>query len=168
MVWGEGNPRASIMLILDNPGAREDRDGRAFVCGTRATLQEGLRAAGVPLDEVYVTYILKRRPVRAYDKPMTRQSCLRHLHEQLAEKQPKLLFGFGNVVSETLLTEGPVHEVKQLRGKWHEYEHIPIRFTYHPLAVRRRPNLWHAFHEDLLALAERWESMNRHIQETAR
>jgi DNA polymerase len=30
MVWGEGNPQAPIMIILDNPGARE---GNSFVCG---------------------------------------------------------------------------------------------------------------------------------------
>lgn len=35
MVWGEGNPDAPIMVILDNPGAREDREGTPFVCGTR-------------------------------------------------------------------------------------------------------------------------------------
>lgn len=30
MVWGEGNPAAPIMIILDNPGAREDREGKLF------------------------------------------------------------------------------------------------------------------------------------------
>lgn len=25
--WGEGNPSATLMMILDNPGAREDRQG---------------------------------------------------------------------------------------------------------------------------------------------
>jgi uracil-DNA glycosylase len=35
MVWGEGNPEAPIMILLDNPGAREDRENKDFVCGTR-------------------------------------------------------------------------------------------------------------------------------------
>lgn len=40
MILGEGNPFAPIMVILDNPGAREDRNGNPFVCGTRQTLQK--------------------------------------------------------------------------------------------------------------------------------
>lgn len=42
IVWGEGNPKASIAIILDNPGAREDKEGSAYVCGTRQTLQKEL------------------------------------------------------------------------------------------------------------------------------
>lgn len=29
VIWGEGNPKAPLMMILDNPGAREDREGAA-------------------------------------------------------------------------------------------------------------------------------------------
>ncbi len=39
VIWGEGNPGAPIFVILDNPGAREDREGRGFTCRTRQTLQ---------------------------------------------------------------------------------------------------------------------------------
>lgn len=53
VIWGEGNPRASLMMMLDNPGAREDREGNSFVCGTRETLQLGLREAGIAVDDVY-------------------------------------------------------------------------------------------------------------------
>lgn len=156
MVWGEGNPHAPIMMIMDNPGAREDREGQPFVCGTRQTLQQGMMAAGLPLDEVYITYVLKRRPLRAYDKPAARAACLHHLHRQIAEMPPRLLFGFGNVVSETLLSGDDDRSVKALRGKWLEYRDIPIAFAYHPLAVRRRPNLMPAFVEDLQLLVRRW------------
>lgn len=34
VIWGEGNPKASLVMILDNPGAREDREGNEFLCGT--------------------------------------------------------------------------------------------------------------------------------------
>src|SRR5690606_13686148 len=79
LIWGEGNPRASLMMILDNPGAREDRQGNSFLCGTRETLQLGMREAGIEVNEVYVTYLLQRRPMRAYNKPDTRAACLPHL-----------------------------------------------------------------------------------------
>lgn len=59
VVWGEGNPQGSLMMILDNPGAREDREGNEFLCGTRETLQLGMREAGIDIHSVYVTYLLK-------------------------------------------------------------------------------------------------------------
>lgn len=157
IIWGEGNPQASLMMILDNPGAREDREGNPFLCGTRETLQLGMREAGMDIHSVYVTYLLKRRPVRAYDKPATRAACLSHLQSQLVQKQPLVLFGFGNVVAEGLFPQKENATVKELRGSWHEFEGIPIGFTYHPLAVRRRPNLLKFFVEDLKALREKWE-----------
>jgi DNA polymerase len=157
VIWGEGNPKASLMMILDNPGAREDREDNSFLCGTRETLQLGMMEAGIDIHSVYVTYLLKRRPIRAYNKPATRAACLHHLQLQLLQKQPSVLFGFGNVVSEALLPQKEDATVKALRGNWHEFERIPIGFTYHPLAVRRRPNLLRFFVEDLKALKEKWE-----------
>lgn len=158
VVWGEGNPGTSrIMMILDNPGARENREGQSFVCGTRETLQLGMREAGIDIDSVYVTYLLKCRPVRAYNKPIARAACLPHLQLQILQKRPQILFGFGNVVAEALFPTKEDASVKALRGSWQEFQGIPIGFTYHPLAVRRRPNLRRFFVEDLIALKEKWE-----------
>lgn len=157
VIWGEGNPSASLMMIMDNPGAREDQQGNSFLCGTRETLQLGMREAGIDVNDVYVTYLLKCRPMRAYNKPEARTACLAHLQLQLLQKQPLLLFGFGNVVAEALFPDKESASVKELRGSWHEFQGIPISFTYHPLAVRRRPNLLRFFVEDLKALKAKRE-----------
>jgi uracil-DNA glycosylase family 4 len=148
VIWGEGNPDAPILILLDNPGAREDREGNPFVCGTRDTLQYGMREAGLPADSVYVTYLLKCRPIRAYDKPLARESCFPHLQQQLNEKRPDFLIGLGNTVAQSLFSSDKA-EVKSLRGKWHSFQGIPAVFSYHPLAVRRRPVLMKYFIEDL-------------------
>ncbi|MGG1519073.1 uracil-DNA glycosylase [Paenibacillus oryzisoli] len=161
VIWGEGNPQASLMLILDNPGAREDRQGNPFLCGTRETLQRGLREAGIDTNEVYVSYLLKCRPVRAYNKPEARAACSSHLHLQLLTKRPLVLFGFGNVVAEAVFPGMESASVKELRGGWQEFQGIPIGFTYHPLAVRRRPNLQRFFVEDLQALKEKWKKIQQ-------
>ncbi|WP_231686843.1 uracil-DNA glycosylase family protein [Bacillus sp. JCM 19034] len=86
MIWGEGNPEAPIVVLLDNPVAREDREGSPIVCGTRQTLQNVIHQVGLDVTNLYVTYVLKRRPVRAYDKPTVRKSCIRHLYFQLEVK----------------------------------------------------------------------------------
>lgn len=63
-----------------------------------------------------------------------------------------MLFGFGNVVAEALLPWKENAGVKELRGNWHEFQDTPTGFTYHPLAVRRRPNLMKFFVDDLISL----------------
>lgn len=148
MVWGEGNPKAPIMIILDNPGARENRQGNPIVCGTRQTLQKAAHEAGLFHDELYVTYILKRRPVRAYNKELVREVCMRHLEEQLRDYQPAHIVCLGNVAVQSFFQNQEL-DVKSMRGSRHYVNGYPTTAAYHPLAVRRRPNLYPLLLEDL-------------------
>lgn len=155
MVWGEGNPKAPILVILDNPGAREDREGNSMVCGTRQTLQQAVHEVGLNKELIYVTYILKRRPVRAYDKESTRQICMhRHLDEQIQVQQPSVILCLGNVAVQSFFQNSEV-DVKGLRESWHDVKGYPTTAAYHPLAVRRRPNLYRLFIQDLAFVASR-------------
>ncbi|PWA09761.1 uracil-DNA glycosylase [Pueribacillus theae] len=147
MVWGEGNPEAPIMVVLDNPGAREDREGNPFVCGTRQMLQQAVNHVSLDKDDLYITYILKRKPVRAYDKERTRQICMVHLKEQLQAKQPDFIVCLGNVAVQSFF-QNPKLDVKTLRGVMHHVQGFRTVVGYHPLAVRRRPNLRPLFIED--------------------
>lgn len=152
MVWGEGNPKAPIIIILDNPGAREDREGNPMVCGTRQTLQKAAHEAGLDKDELYVTYILKRKPVRAYDKEKTRTICMHHLGEQLLKHRPELIVCLGNVAVQCFF-RNPELDVKSMRGSWYEVDGYQTTVAYHPLAARRRPNLYPLLLEDLQLVA---------------
>jgi len=147
MIWGEGNPLAPIVIILDNPGAREDKEGKQYVCGTRETMQQAAYSVGLNESDLYVTYILKRQPKRKYDKERTRNICIEHLQIQLLEKQPNLIFCLGNVAVQSFL-QNPNSDVKSLRGKIHSINGYKIAVAYHPLAVRRRPNLSKVFMDD--------------------
>ncbi|TCN26036.1 uracil-DNA glycosylase [Mesobacillus foraminis] len=160
MVWGEGNPSASIMVVLDNPGAREDREENPFLCGTRQTLQLAANEVNLKADELYITYVLKRKPTRAYEKEKTRHICIRHLQDQLAEKKPDIILCLGNVAVQSFFKK-PEAEVKTLRGSWHEIQGFKAAVAYHPLAVRRRPNLWPSFIEDWKLVADRFHRLEK-------
>ncbi|WP_338450967.1 uracil-DNA glycosylase [Niallia oryzisoli] len=155
MVWGEGNPEAPILVLLDNPGAREDRENKPFVCGTRQTLQKAADQVGLKADDLYVTYVLKRRPTRAYDKEQTRHICMNHLKQQLESKQPQYIVCLGNIAVQSFFQD-PETDVKSLRGKFHNFQGYQTTAAYHPLAVRRRPNLWPLFLEDWRLVAEHY------------
>ncbi len=159
MVWGEGNPEAPVLVLLDNPGAREDREGNPYVCGTRQTFQQAAIDAGLQMDDLYITFILKRKPVRGYDKAQTRKICMQHLEQQLQGKKPSLILCLGNVAVQSFF-QNPEAEVKSLRGSWYDVQGYPTAVAYHPLAIRRRPNLRSLFLQDLAFVAERYQRLN--------
>lgn len=155
MIWGEGNPEAPIMILLDNPGAREDRENKPFICGTRQTLQQATHQVGLKVDDIYVTYVLKRKPTQAYNKEQARQICMNHLKQQLQSKKPRFIVCLGNIAVQSFF-QNPEIDVKSLRGKIHDINGYRTTVAYHPLAVRRRPNLWPFFLEDWKLVAEHY------------
>src|SRR6185503_11518920 len=58
-VFGEGTPRARIMLIGEQPGDMEDIAGQPFVGPAGRMLDEALTIAGIPRSEVYLTNAVK-------------------------------------------------------------------------------------------------------------
>jgi len=119
VIWGEGNPHAPIIVILDNPGAREDKFGNPFVCGTRQTLQYAAFEAGLKMEDLFITYILKCRPTRRYNKEASRGTCVRYLENQLQAQKPKLVFCLGNTAVQWFF-ENMEADVKSLRGTWYD------------------------------------------------
>lgn len=153
-IWGEGNPAAPLFVVLDNPGAREDKAGAPFLCGTRETMQEAAYEVGFGPDSLYVSYLLKCRPRRAYDKEKARATCIPFLWGQLEAVGPDLVMGLGNVVCRSLFGDDEA-AVKELRGRVHRVGDYRVITSYHPLAVRRRPVLYKYFLQDwALAAAE--------------
>lgn len=147
IIWGEGNPNAPLFVLLDNPGAREDKFGNAFVCGTRQTLQETVHSVGLGKNDLYITYAVRCRPVKKYEKDQCRSTCIQYFEDQVRLKVPKLIVCLGNTAAQTYL-EDPKAEIKSLRGKISFYKGVATAFSYHPLAIRRRPVLSKIFKED--------------------
>ena len=151
-IWGEGNPKAPVVIILDNPGAREDKTGNEYICGTRQTLQAALLQSNLPAEKIYLTYLLKCRPLRQYNKEAVRAFSKPFLVRHIKGMNPKFLVCLGDVVVQTMFDNKDAH-VKSLRGAWHTVLGYPCMVSYHPLAVRRRPNLMPQFLEDWKQLA---------------
>lgn len=158
IIWGEGNPLAPLLIILDNPGAREDKEGNEFVCGARQTLQREAYRVGFSSQDMFATYILKCRPRRRYDKALARGACSDYLWEQIRTQQPKLAFCLGDTAVQWFFGDLGL-SVKALRGRWHEVRGLPTAVSYHPLAVRRRPNLLPAVQQDWQQLRQRFSEL---------
>jgi uracil-DNA glycosylase family protein len=58
-VFGEGSPGASVMLVGEQPGDREDLIGHPFIGPAGALLDRALAEAGISRDDVYLTNVVK-------------------------------------------------------------------------------------------------------------
>lgn len=144
-VFGSGDTGASMVLIGEQPGDREDIAGEPFVGPAGRVLDRALERAGVARTDVYVTNVVKhfrfRREgkVRIHRTPGIEhvRACLPWLHAELDSVRPQLLVTLGATAAKALL--GSSFRLTQHRGEILEYEDRPLVATIHPSAVLRGP-----------------------------
>src|SRR5580658_6352118 len=62
IVFGSGNPNASLVFVGEGPGAEEDRLGEPFVGKAGELLTKMIIAMGLTREDVYISNIVKCRP----------------------------------------------------------------------------------------------------------
>jgi uracil-DNA glycosylase len=137
-------PRVSIMMIGEQPGDSEDKEGRPFVGPAGRLLDQCLEEAGINRHDVYVTNTVKhfkwepRGKLRIHKKPSMKEihACRPWLEAELETIKPKLIVCLGAVASQSLLGSG--FKITQDHGKvQHVKELPPIIATLHPSAILR-------------------------------
>ena len=145
-VFGEGNPKATIMLVGEQPGDQEDRAGKPFVGPAGKLLDEALTEAGIDRTQVYVTNVVKhfkwtpseRGKRRIHKKPRYSeiQACRPWLAAELSIVRPRILVCLGATAAQSLL--GREFSVTQQHGKLVESELAPFTIaTVHPSSILR-------------------------------
>ncbi|MFN3534031.1 MAG: uracil-DNA glycosylase [Desulfatiglandales bacterium] len=156
VVFGEGNPQAELMFIGEAPGAEEDLQGRPFVGASGQLLTKMIKAMGLEREEVYIANILKCRPPSNRDPNRWEiGSCLGHLKEQIRLIAPSIIVTLGRIASRVLLGLPEGESFTHIRGKWTEYEGIPLMPTYHPSYLLRNPEKKKEAWEDLKSVMKR-------------
>ncbi|HXF74948.1 MAG TPA: UdgX family uracil-DNA binding protein [Methylomirabilota bacterium] len=145
-VFGEGAERARVILVGEQPGDMEDRQGHPFVGPAGRILDKALAEAQIPRDEVYVTNAVKhfkyiwRGKRRLHQKPTVRQvsACRPWLQSELQALQPKVLVCLGATAA--LAIVGKSVPITQLRGQFlQSIESLPALITIHPSSILRQP-----------------------------
>jgi len=163
-VFGVGNPDADLMFIGEAPGADEDQQGEPFVGRAGQLLTRILKAMNFEREDVYIANILKCRPDMPAGSfgnrpptPTEMQTCRPYLLEQIDVIQPSVLVALGAVAVEGLL--GTRAAMREMRGRWHTYNSIPLMITYHPAYLLRNqaPSEKRKVWEDMLQVMERLE-----------
>src|SRR5688572_25043147 len=142
--FGSGPARADVMMVGEQPGDVEDRQGKPFVGPAGRLLDRLMEEAGLSRQRVYLTNAVKhfkwtpRGKRRLHGKPNSREifACRPWLEAELEAVKPDLLVLLGSTAAQSLL--GPKFRVTKERGRPIETEWAPWTMaTYHPSALLR-------------------------------
>ena len=143
-VFGEGSERAEVMMVGEQPGDREDIEGRPFVGPAGRLLDKALEQVGIDRDLVYMTNVVKhfkwrpRGKRRIHQKPNIEEirACRPWLDSELALVQPRVLVCLGSVAAQALL--GRQFRVTRERGRFVESPLAErVTATVHPSSILR-------------------------------
>jgi DNA polymerase len=141
---GGAHPHVAIMMIGEQPGDQEDKQGRPFVGPAGKLLDKALEEAEIDRGEVYVTNAVKhfkwepRGKVRLHKKPNMKEisACRPWLDAEIETVKPKLIVALGATAAQGLL--GASFRITQAHGKVQEVTGLPpVIATLHPSAILR-------------------------------
>lgn len=170
-VFGAGPRDAELMLVGEQPGDREDREGEPFVGPAGRVLREALEEAGLDVDAAYVTNAVKHFKWRPRGKRRLHQTprvgevvaCRPWLEAELEATSPRAVIALGATAARSLF--GPAVKVTKDRGRLLEGGPAEIAaVTVHPSAVLRvrerdeREHAMAALVEDLAVVAAALEA----------
>lgn len=145
-VFGEGPADARLLLVGEQPGDVEDREGRPFVGPAGRVLDRALGEAGIDRDAVYVTNAVKHFKWKAqgrrriHDTPNERETaaCRPWLRAEIDVVRPELVVALGATAARSML--GRDFRLTRHRGEVLESPLAPrVTATLHPSAVLRGP-----------------------------
>lgn len=151
-VFGEGAADADIVLVGEQPGDQEDRQGKPFVGPAGRLLDRALEEAGIPRDRSYITNAVKHfrwKPApsggkrRIHQRPDLWQiaACRPWLDAELDRLSPRVLVTLGATAGQALFgSKFRIGEVRGERLPWRrepDGDELPVVPTVHPSSVIR-------------------------------
>jgi uracil-DNA glycosylase len=166
-VFGSGPDDARVVLIGEQPGLQEDRQGLPFVGPAGGLLDRALAEAHLERATLYLTNTVKhfkyevRGKARLHKRANAAEqgACRMWLAAELTRIQPRIVVALGAMAAQTLF--GGNFSITRSRGRW---QRVPPDAkglaTRHPSAVLRAPEerrdeMFRQLVEDLAEVAAR-------------
>ncbi len=161
VVFGVGNPHASIMFVGEAPGFNEDQKGEPFVGAAGKLLNDLLQSANLSRDEIYIANVIKCRPPGNRDpEPDEVEICKPFLLKQIQLIRPKLVCTLGNWATQTLLERKVgITKVKAQAFYTKDFVIFPL---LHPAAALHQGELLDTLREDFKKLKD---FLDRHTKQ---
>jgi DNA polymerase len=157
LVFGDGNPKARVMIVGEAPGADEDRQGVPFVGVSGKLLDRMMARIGLDRSGFFVTNtVFWRPPGNRNPTAAETAACLPFLERMIELIEPEILVLVGGAAAKTML--GRKEGIMKLRGRWFNYTPsgggaaISAYATFHPAYLLRSPAQKREAWRDLLAI----------------
>lgn len=146
LVFGVGREDAEVIFVGEGPGEQEDLKGEPFVGPAGQLLDTMLEIIGLDRSKVYIANIVKCRPQNnRTPAPDEITQCIPFLHQQIHIIRPEVIVCLGATAAKALLNTP--NGISRLRGKWCNFENIPVMPTFHPAFLLRQESAkrdaWH-------------------------
>lgn len=166
VVFGTGNPHASIMFVGEAPGLNEDKQGVPFVGAAGKVLSKLLESVGLSRDEIYIANVVKCRPPDNRN-PQTDEieTCKPFLLQQIQIIKPKLVCSLGNFAMQTLL--GKKIGITKVRGQVFQLPEFILFPLFHPAAALHQGNLMAPLKEDFQKLKKILDEMTQEAEQNS-
>jgi DNA polymerase len=143
-VFGEGPAAATVMLVGEVPGDKEDLAGHPFVGPAGQLLDRCMAAAGIDRGKAYVTNVVKhfkweqagKRRLHKRPNAGEIEACKPWLEAELSVVEPKVLVCLGATAAQALL--GRDFRITRSRGQFLKSNLAPfVTATVHPSSLLR-------------------------------
>lgn len=153
LVFGEGNPNASMLFIGEAPGQKEDELKLPFVGRSGQLLDKMLASIHIARKDIYITNIVKRRPPENRDPlPEEIESYRPYLKKQIEIIKPKIIVTLGRFSMNYFLPEA---KITRDQGKlFYSHDGYAIVPLLHPAAAMRSTAMMALFTESFKNLPD--------------
>ncbi len=143
-VFGEGGSEARVVFVGEQPGDKEDIEGRPFVGPAGRLFDSILEEVGIDRKKTYVTNAVKhfkftpRGKRRIHSKPNAGEisACRWWLDQELTLIRPALAVALGATAARALIGK-PVAVMKSRGTVATSAEGVPVLITVHPSSLLR-------------------------------
>ncbi|GAA3951001.1 UdgX family uracil-DNA binding protein [Allohahella marinimesophila] len=144
-VPGCGASNASLMIVGEQPGDKEDLQGEPFVGPAGNLLRDALEAVGLDLGECYLTNAVKhfkwkeggKRRLHASPSAREVSACSGWLDAEMDLVNPSYILCLGATATKRVL--GDKTRLLDVRGRWISHDGRQVFATVHPSYLLRLP-----------------------------
>ena len=162
IVFADGSPNSSIMIIGEGPGSNEDKEGKPFVGRAGKLLDKMLEAIKLNRKNVYISNVVNFRPPmnrRPTDEEIKRYLPFLKKHIEIID--PKILLLLGSTALNALIGNEVV--ISKARGKWINKKignaNPEVIASFHPAFLMRQPNQKKYAWEDLKMIRKKMSKL---------
>lgn len=154
VIFGDGDKSADVIFVGDFPSNSDESIGRVFTSKIGDLLTKMIESVLlIPKDKVYLTNILKCRPLDTINPSATyAHTCMPYLLKEIELIQPKIVVVLGEITYHYLTGESK--KIEEIRGERYSQNNYIIIPTHHPRDILKNPSLKREIFEDLKVIRD--------------